>query len=284
MNDHILPIIIAFVAYSCVDVGKAMQKYGLTIRSQRPKIGALVWIIGTAGTSVSSLLVLWAVSIGSVVVVGSMAGTGLVAATFFAVLILHESLRPRDIIAIGLVLIGPFALGSISMPAIATQIAVERLGLFAAVLAIAYSIALKVAPRLVPIHGILVASAAGVVSGFVVMFQKLASSEMTRPLSWLSIHIQLPWLDTLIHLFMNPFAVTWIVLSIFSTIVLQLSYESANTVRIIPAFNSSSILTVILGGVVVFGERLHILQWLGVVTILSGVALLTLSRDSSETV
>jgi drug/metabolite transporter (DMT)-like permease len=274
MGQHVLSIIIAFLAYSVVDVGKALQKHGLVIRRNRRVVGSAIWVLGTSGTVVSSFLILWAVSIGSVVVVGSMAGTGLVAATLYAVLILHERVRPRDIIAICLVLAGPFLLGAITTQPTAARTAVERLIILAAVMTLLYALALVFTRRSGKARAFVIAAIAGMLSGYVVMFQKLASSEVAGTLTWVSSHLTNPRIEQLVGIFANPFAVIWLVLSVASTVVLQLSYRKGDAVQIIPTFNSVSILTLIVGGLVVFGEVLHVVQWLGIVTILVGAAML----------
>jgi drug/metabolite transporter (DMT)-like permease len=283
VGAHVLSIIIAFLAYSLVDVGKALQKQGLAVRRDRRMAGSAIWILGTAGTMISSFLILWSVSMGSVVVVGSMAGTGLVAATLFAVLVLREPIRSRDVVAICLVLAGPFLLGSIIPQPTAVRIAVERLGLLAAVAAALFAGAFMAASRSGKALGVVIASIAGMISGYVVMFQKLASSEVARPVTWLSTHPPDGRLERVISVFANPFAVIWLILSVASTLVLQLSYRRGDAVQIIPAFNSVSILTLIFGGVFAFGEVLHPLQWLGVVTILVGAAMLMFRRRPQAT-
>lgn len=98
MGAHVLSIIIAFLAYSMLDLGKAFQKVGLAAMSRSRARGIGIWFSASIATSASSFLILYAVSLGSVLIVGSMAGTGLAAVTLlavFALLILIFRMRAK---------------------------------------------------------------------------------------------------------------------------------------------------------------------------------------------
>jgi drug/metabolite transporter (DMT)-like permease len=137
--------------------------------------------------------------------------------------------------------------------------------------------------------GILLAGGAGALGGFVILFQKISTSDLGRAASLFSrlrashadggIFFGHPLMVRLLHVFTNPFAVAWIGLSLLSTLVLQLSYGRGEAIRLIPSFNGAYILIPIVGGVLIFREPLHPLQWAGVFLILCGVAVLSFGRS-----
>jgi len=70
------PFVVAFVAYTMLDLGKVFQKIGLAVMSSRRLRGMAIWLAASTATSASTLLTLYAVSLGSALIVASMAGTG----------------------------------------------------------------------------------------------------------------------------------------------------------------------------------------------------------------
>ena len=285
MGRHILSIIVAFVAYSMLDLGKAFQKVGLTAMSRDRGRGIGIWFAASTATSASSLLILYAVSLGSVLIVGSMAGTGLAAVTLLTVLMMKEPVRRLELAGVACVMAAPFLLASVYQEPRSTRMVLEHLFYFlGAVLAALALLILFLRRRAKPL-GILLAAGAGALGGFVILFQKVSTSDLGRAASLFSrlrassnergILFGHPLLVRLLHVFTNPFAVAWIGLSLLSTLVLQLSYGRGEAIRLIPSFNGAYILVPIVAGVLIFREPLHALQWAGVVLILCGVALLS---------
>jgi drug/metabolite transporter (DMT)-like permease len=130
------------------------------------------------------------------------------------------------------------------------------------------------------IVGPLIAAFAGMLGGFVPVFQKVAGSLAGRGSSFAaSVLAEGHWA----HAVVNPFTPLWILLSIASMFVIQFAYRHERAVRLIPYFTSCSILVPVLGGVFVFGESLQAAQWVGVGLILTGLLLLTLppAEDSA---
>jgi uncharacterized membrane protein len=288
MRWHLLSILVAFAGYSLLDVGKASQKLALGILRQRRLAGVSLWLAATLATSVSSFLILYAVSIGSVVIVGAMAGTGLAAATLFSIFILKEQPNVREILGLVAVLLGPFIIGSFSQEPAPTRVLIVHLFVFmvAAIAVSMLSILLITAkPALM---GVVLSGFAGSIGGFVVLFQKVSTTAFAASHSFLDrlspdSPLRLAAKGTLAHrlvrVFANPYALTWILLSLVSMFLLQLSYKYDKAIRIIPSFAANYILIPIVGGVLVFRERLHPMNWVGVAVILIGVALI-LSRGA----
>jgi drug/metabolite transporter (DMT)-like permease len=288
MGAHVLSIIIAFFAYSLLDLGKAFQKVGLVAMSHSRARGTGIWLAASVATSASSFLILYAVSLGSVLIVGSMAGTGLAAVTLLSVLMMKEPVKRRELLGIPCIMVAPFLLASVYHEPPATRLIIEHLFYFLGTVLAVFTLLILIFRKREQVLGILLAGGAGTLGGFVILFQKISTSALGRAASFIQASdsiprtaspLDIPLLLRLVHVFANPFAVAWITLSLLSTFVLQLSYKHGEAIRLIPSFNSAYILIPILGGVLIFREPLHPLQWAGVALILCGVSLITFGKN-----
>jgi drug/metabolite transporter (DMT)-like permease len=289
MGNHVLSIVVAFAAYSMLDLGKAFQKVGLTAMSKNRGRGMGIWVAASAATSASSLLILYAVSLGSVLIVGSMAGTGLAAVTLLTVLMMKQPVKRRELAGVACIMAAPFLLASVYQEPPATRLVIEHLFYFLGAVLAVFTTLILVFRTKAKLLGVLLAGSAGSLGGFVILFQKISTSAMGRAASILS-HLHASDSATgapvghrlllrLVHVFTNPYAVAWVGLSLLSTLLLQLSYRRGEAIRLIPPFNGAYILIPILGGVFIFREPLHPLQWAGVLLILGGVAVLSFGKS-----
>jgi len=286
MRPHVLSILVAFLAYSMLDLGKAFQKVGLAAMSRSRARGIGIWVGASVATTASSFLILYAVSMGSVLIVGSMAGTGLAALTLLSVFLMKEPVRPRELLGVVFIMFAPFLLASVYQEPTATRLIIEHLFYFLGTVLAVFTLLILIFRMRKELLGPLLAGGAGILGGFVILFQKISTSAIGRSSSFLhtsdSISRTASLLGTpllrLVHVFTNPYALAWIALSLLSTFVLQLSYKHGEAIRLIPSFNSAYILIPILGGVLIFREPLHPLQWAGVFLILCGVSVLTFGK------
>jgi drug/metabolite transporter (DMT)-like permease len=240
--------------------------------------GGLLWVISLLGTSVAALIGWYAVSIGSVSLVGAMAGSGLASMALFSFLVLKERIRPRELAGILLLAISAVMIGLFQKQYTPEEPLLRRLFLFLGILSGAAASAWLAARGRHGVVGPVVAGFAGALGGFVPLFQKASASEIGRTYSFLAFLEEGHWVRAVA----NPFALVWIALSIASMVVIQFAYRHDRAVRLIPAFTSRSILVPVLGGVLVFDERLHVVQWAGIALVLAGLLLLTIrgAQDS----
>lgn len=274
MNSHIISVLVAVGAYSLLDVSKAVQKIGISAYVTHRVRGSLVWMAATLGTTLSSFLVLYAVSMGSVVLVGSLSGTGLAAMLLFSRAVLKEKMGRQRVIAVSAILLGPFLMAGVQ---IAHPGAVTPLGLaaFAAGVFLAGAVA-SLALRNSRGAGLTFAATAGSLSGLVVLFQKVSTVTAGRAASFIDGSLaEAPALvRDVAQVVVNPYTVVWILLSVLSTVVLQLAYRDEHVSRTVPVFGAGNILVPVVGGILCFGEVLHALQWMGVASVLAGIVLL----------
>ncbi len=265
-------LLLAFLGYSILNISQACQKLGLALWPRRRLMGGLIWSGGTAGTSAAVVVILAAVSLGQVSLVGAMAGSGLASLALFSRFVLKERFGRRELAGIGVILAAAALVGISGGKPSAGEPALSWLFLLFGGLCAAYLLAWAALARKGAV-GLVIAGFAGALGGFVPIVQKISASEAARSLSLLSAGRPA---GSAAETLSNPYAAAWIVISVLSMLVLQFAHRREQAIRTIPAFAANTIIVPLLGGLAVFGERLHPLQWAGVAGIVTGVLLLTL--------
>jgi uncharacterized membrane protein len=283
MQKALLSIAVAFLGYSLHNIAQATQKIGLGLMERRRLTGVSVWITATVFTSVSSLMILYAVSLGYVALVGAMAGSGLATLAIFSMLVMKEKIRKVELVGVCIILGSVALIGVFSDDPPATNVRLHVLFIFFGAVCFISVIMFLVLRKRRKILGIVIGSFAGAVGGFIPMFQKISTISLGRESSLvrylLGAHPDLPKHDLLLkgaEILSNPFAVIWIAISVASMLVLQVSYKMDKAIRIIPAFSAGAVVTPVIGGVIAFRETVYPLQWIGLILILAGIFLITL--------
>lgn len=80
---ELLPVLLAFIGSSLLNIGQAIQKMGLALVPASRLRGWALWAWGTLMITSVSFIILFAVSIGSVSLISAMAGSGLASLTLF---------------------------------------------------------------------------------------------------------------------------------------------------------------------------------------------------------
>jgi multidrug transporter EmrE-like cation transporter len=283
MQKALLSIAVAFFGYSLHNIAQASQKIGLGLMERRRLAGVTVWITATVFTSVSSLIILYAVSLGYVALVGAMAGSGLATLALFSMLVMKEKIRKVELVGVSIILGSVALIGVFSDDPPATDVRLTVLYVFFGAVCFLSLVTFLALRKKRKILGIVIGSAAGAVGGFIPMFQKISTINLGRESSLvrylLGAHPNLPKHDLLLkaaEILSNPFAVIWIVISVASMLVLQVSYKMDRAIRVIPAFSAGAVVTPVIGGIVAFRETVYPLQWIGLILILAGIFLITL--------
>jgi drug/metabolite transporter (DMT)-like permease len=285
-------MIVAFCGYSLLNIAQACQKIGLEVMERRRLLGTVVWVAATLATTASSFVVLYAVSIGSVSLVGAMAGTGLASLSLFSAFVMRESIRGRELAGVVVVLGAAVLIGLFSKEMGSETGPVRWLFVFLG--GVALSGALFILERSVrgKPTGVAVGFLSGALGGFIPLFQKISTSEMGRRSSLVNLAYGPRTHEQAVNgrllrgageIFSNPYSAAWIALSVLSMIVLQFALKKEKAIRVIPSFTSSLVLLPVMGGVLFFNERLGAFQIAGVVLILGGVFLITARRENRST-
>jgi uncharacterized membrane protein len=284
MTNVVLSMLIAFGGYSILNIAQACQKIALGLMERRRAAGAFAWVGATLATTASSFVVLYAVHLGSVSLVGAMAGTGLASLSLFSAFVMREKARGRELAGVGVVLGAAVLIGLFSQEMASETGSVIWMFVFLGCVAAAGSLAVLAAALGKKPTGVAIGCLAGALGGFIPLFQKISTSELGRRSSLVGA-ADLPsaggvaatggLLRRAGEIFANPYTAAWVALSLLSMIVLQFALKRDRAIRIIPAFTSSLILLPVIGGALFFGERLSAPQIAGVVLILGGVLLIT---------
>ncbi|HUV06730.1 MAG TPA: hypothetical protein VMX75_03305 [Spirochaetia bacterium] len=277
MPHVLLSPLLAFAGYSLLNIAQACQKIGLGLLPGNRLKGGIIWIIATVVTSVSVFVVHYAVAIGSVSVVGAMAGTGLASLAIFSRLVMKEKMGKRELTGVFIILGAAALIGGFSGETETEGILLSQLYIFTAFIVLSYIVLWLLLHGYRNTIGLIIGGFAGAMGGFVPLYQKVSISSIGRAASFLRLEDQagrgpIARVEVLLA---NPYAVTWIALSIASMAVLQFAYGRDKAIRIIPVFSANYILIPVLGGVFCFRESLAWLQWLGIALILTGVWFLT---------
>ena len=272
MSGPVLSVILAFLGYSVLNIAQAGQKIGLAKKEEVPAKGWALWAFSTLMTSVSFFIVLGAIAMGSVSIVGAMAGTGLVSLSIFSHFFMKERLQLREIISVIVVIAGAALVGVFASERTAKETRTLLLWAIMGGGALLYTIG-WIATRKLSFTGAVVGSFGGFLGAYSQLFQKHVTTEVSV----------LDGVGTFVrYLVTNPVTIVWIGLSVVSMIVLQFAYKHGRAIEIIPAFTGTFIAVPVIGGVLIFGETLMPIQWAGVALIAVGAVVLGRGRGSPE--
>jgi drug/metabolite transporter (DMT)-like permease len=287
MPRALLSLIVAFAGYSLLNIGQAGQKIGLAYARRSWPAGTAIWILASAAATVAAFLLLYAVSLGSVALVGAMGGSGLASLALFSYWVMKEPIGAREIAGIVVIFGAAAMIGA--FPRVIPQVSFQPLALFLflAVVCLIYILLWVIFARRHGSVGIVIAGFSGALGGTVPMFQKVSTSDYGRARSLLELELQSTgWFVQLLErgakILANPYALLWMGISIISMVIMQFSYRRDTAIRLVPSFASNYIAVPVLGALICFGERLHPLQWAGIVLIVVGVFLLTVKSRKGQ--
>lgn len=280
MTKAVLSLVLSFTGYSIHSIAQAGQKIGLALAASHRVRGLCLWLGASLSMPISALLVLYAVYLGNASLVGVMAGSGLASLALFSHLVMRERIARRELVGVLMVFTAAALIGAFAKDVKQVERSHPGLYFYLASVCTAYLLTWLVVHKRERVAGIVIAGLSGALSGFVPLFQKLSTSSFARTLSLVHFHFKSGGAAALLaekaaEILSNPWALAWIAISLLSMIVMQFAYRRDKAIRLIPSFAANTIAVPVLGGVLVFGERLHPLQWLGVCLIASGVFLIT---------
>jgi drug/metabolite transporter (DMT)-like permease len=273
-------LLLAFVGYSAMNLSQAGQKIGLARRRAHPAAGWTLWIGATLVSLLSVGIVLVALSIGTVSLVGAMAGSGLVTLAVFSHFVMKERITSSDLLGIALIIAGSVLTGLFTVPQREAPTRWVFLHVFIVSVSLAFGLAWVLARR-GRRTGLIIGGFAGALAGGSILYQNAATivanvgAVIFLPLSE---SLELGRLAALVNIHL----ILWFVTSNAGFILLQIAYGRGRAIHVIPAFNVTFIIVPVLGGVLVFSERLHALGWVGIVVIVVGTVVLTTVQSARK--
>ena len=272
MQSTEFSLIVAFIGYSLLNIAQAGQKIGLGRRRRHLAAGWTIWTLATIGTSVAFFVILGAISLGSISLVGAMAGTGLASLAVFSHFVMKDRLDLRELIAVIVVIGGAALVGAFTGDGSSGETRVRLLWGVLAGGSGAYVVA-WVITRERSFTGAVIGGCSGFLGAYSQLFQEhgTATVSITNGIG--------PFVVSLVT---NPITLVWIGLSVVSMVVLQFSFRHGRAIEIIPAFTGNFIVVPVIGGVVIFGQGLLPIQWVGVVLIALGAIVLGSGAEESS--
>jgi drug/metabolite transporter (DMT)-like permease len=263
-----------------MNISQAGQKIGLARKDEHALSGWALWIGATIGTLLSVAVVLVALSIGAVSLVGAMAGSGLVTLAVFSHFVMREPIGKFDLLGIALIIAGSALIGLFALEQGEPSPRWLVLHGFTVALVAAYLVAWLLA-RGGDRTGLVLGGFGGALAGASMLYQNAATIVAdVGALIYLPLAESLAWgrLSALV----NVYLILWFVISNGAFVLLQFAYGRGKAIHVIPAFNVNFIVVPVLGGVIAFAERVHLLQWVGVAIIVAGTVLLTAKPSDTQ--
>lgn len=271
MSATLTSALLAFGGYSLLNLSQAGQKIGLELRNRAPFAGWGLWVATTAATSVAFAIVFAAVAIGDVSVVGAMSGTGLAALAVFGRFAMKEHFRPQHVVAL-VAIIGGATLVALFRREFTPTLNVSALWLFLAAGTAGYGVSFLLLRR-GRLIGVVIGGLSGFLGAYSQLFQELGSGGIVAGSTAAQIVATLAT---------DPITLVWGGLSVASMVVIQFAYKHGEATRIIPVFTANFIIVPVVGGIVAFGERLTVVQGIGVALILAGSVVLGGKREPAR--
>ncbi|NHJ33050.1 MAG: hypothetical protein FK732_09310 [Asgard group archaeon] len=262
-----LAIIFAILSYSMLNIGFVLQKKAAaalpkieeqsTWQNLKNFLTNKTWLLGFILINVQWFLFLFAVEFGSLSLVTPMAGVGLIVLVIFSYFYLKEPIKMPEIFGILSIIAGVVILGAVSSESEPTYTLIEMNGFLKQSSAIIFIIVFTVIMigmvlfsliKKIPIIGALFGLASGLASGLGVIFTKAVTGGFDTSNFWLT------FVDALKQWEWWIYFILLLGFNITSTIFLQLGYQKSKAVIVSPLFSMASLVTPVIGGLVIFSE------------------------------
>jgi len=197
--------------------------------------------------------------------VSALGGIGLIGLVLFAWLVLKEHLGKRELLGVGLIIVGTSTLGYFNVPLTKGQAYnlfwlgawLAGMALFLSLLCI-YSILTR------KLHGFAFGALAGNLIGIAMIFGDMALVKSG---------------NSLLRQFQNVYVYLALLFSVSALATTQYAFWRSTALVVVPTINTFMILVPVLLDYLVFGTALQAPQYAGVAVIVGGVLILTTSRE-----
>lgn len=270
MSSSMIVLLCAIAGYSILSVSQAGQKIGLHTIAGSPRKGWAIWILSTTGTAVSFFLVLAAIGIGSVALVGAMTGVGMASLTMFSRYVLRERVGRREIGAVIAIAVGAGLVGVVPLDTSGSAKTDLLYWLVGAAIAVYGGAAVSVGRR--HHRGIILGGLAGSMAAFSQLFQKLGT---------FSFNLDQGLWALVLSVATNRAILISVVITVVSMVIAQVAYTRAQAIRVIPSYTAHASAVPVIGGMLIFNERLEPVHWVGVLVLFAGTMVLVLGRKAA---
>lgn len=282
MANYLLAIIYGVLGQIVLNVGYGFQKAGADVlklgrrvlrsRASRRKFG--IWVLGLALFGLGSLFIFQALSLGDAALISALSSTGLVTLVIFSALVLRERITRRTLASIGSIVLGTAVVGAFGHEGAAIlRFSIFTMSVFMLGLLLLSGSAFVWARQSSRqrFTGIMVAIFAGLVAGDSLLFHNAAAGLCTFDVSDAA---------TVECVFRSPFFYLGVLSGLAAVGILQYAYQFGQAIEIVPTYSGIYLVEPILGGIIIYSERVTPLQWLGVVLIAWGTLAISAVQEA----
>lgn len=267
----IFGLVIGFVAYLLLYIGKGLQKYsieGLKVDKTVKSKHSGIWIFGTILTSIYMFVQWGALLFAPVNLIAPLEGIGLVVLLLFSFYVLKEAITRIEIIGVVLIIIGIIFVTLFNINTADISISDFNLGSFLVFLVPVLSIE---AIAIVGSHlndykfaGLILGLTAGSFQAFQTVSKRITA-------------VADPIITT-------AFTFVTFLMATLTLLVTQYGLAKAKANTVVPCFTSASVTLAILVGIVALNETIQVMQIIGIIGVLVGMILLTAFKEEKESV
>ncbi len=265
-NNLPVCLLLAFAGNALIAAGQSLQKsqvsrFDTTAPAGDKLCKAGFWLAGILSSNAGLALIYLATNFGYTTIVGAMNASALAVLLLIARYLLKEPVHPGEIAGVALIIAGVAVMPIRPSSHVPAYVFSTR-AVWLTVLADAILFAALITAALVrkAKTGFLLAAFAGTMTAVSQIFQKISHLDN--------------FIASLGGFQQTFYKWVWIPFFLPSVLSLQFAYRKNKVVTVIPVFNAFTVVASIAAGQAFFHERLSVLQWTGVGTILAGVVLI----------
>ena len=262
-------LIIGFVAYLLLYIGKGLQKYsieGLKVDKTVKSKHSGIWIFGTILTSIYMFVQWGALLFAPINLIAPLEGIGLIILLLFSYYVLKEAITRIEIIGVVLIIVGIIFVTLFNINTGAISISDFN---FASFLVFLIPVLSVEAVAIIGSHlndykfaGLILGLTAGSCQAFQTVSKRITAVA-----------------DPLIT---TAFTFVTFLMATLTLLVTQYGLAKAKANVVVPCFTSASVILAILVGIVALSETIHVLQIMGIIGVVIGMICLTAFKEERE--
>ena len=262
----ILGIIIGFIAYLLLYIGKGIQKYsieGLKIDKTVKSKNSGIWIFGTILTTIYMFVQWGALLFAPINLIAPLEGVGLIVLLLFSFYVLKEAITKTKIISVVLIIIGIVFVTLFNMNT--GDISISDFNLVNFLLFLIPVISMEII-AIFGTHlnnykfaGLILGLTAGTFQAFQTVSKRITAVA-----------------DPLIT---TAFTFVTFLMATLTLLITQFGLAKANANIVVPCFTSASVSLAILIGIMALNETIQFMQIIGIISVISGMILLTAFKE-----
>ena len=266
----IFGLIVGFVAYLLLYIGKGLQKYsieGLKVDKTVKSKNSGIWIFGTILTSIYMFVQWGALMFAPINLIAPLEGVGLIILLLFSYYVLKEVITRIEIIGVVLIIIGIIFITLFNLNTGDISVSDFNLGSFLIFLIPVFTIEII---AIIGTHlknykfaGLILGLTAGSCQAFQTVAKRITAVA-----------------DPLIT---TTFTFVTFLMATLTLLVTQYGLAKAKANVVVPCFTSASITIAILVGIVALSEIIHVMQIIGIIGVLIGMIFLTAFKEEGIT-